>query len=99
MKILRSTLRNWAIFGISQNHRPFNGRNLLVLTVLGCGIVSACVHFFYESDTFQESTESVLMGTVMMTGIINFSTGVSKMRKSFESLNDAEQIIDGSEYS
>lgn len=96
MKILQTNLKDWSVLGINANQRTYNERNLLVLSLFGCGAVLACVHFFYKAETFQESSKSILMVSIMMTGVINFSITVEKTREFFDFLDDAEQIMDGS---
>lgn len=98
MELFLTLLKNTEIIGISRNQHPFNWRSLLALLTHSFGIALNAAYFFCEANTFQEYSESIFIGTIIIADTIIFVFSVSRMWIVFEFINEAEKIIDGSEF-
>ena len=98
MKLFQQIQKDFAIYGIGSRQKPFNWRNLVAVLMFSIGIVLSSIHLFCEAKTFQEYADTIFTATSLVVATINFVYIACEMRRLFDSLNDAEKIINASEY-
>lgn len=98
LKILLIWQKECAIIGIAPQQHPINERSLIALLMDSSAIVSIGAYFFVEATTFREYAESIFVGTAMIAIAVDYAIALSKMRLLFDFVNDAEQIIEESEF-
>lgn len=98
MKIFHQLRKNLAFYGIASHQHPFNLRNGLSLIVYSLAIILICIHIFYEAETFQEYANSIFMATVQIAVSSIFIFNACQMKSFFGCVNEAERIINESEY-
>lgn len=98
MKIFQLLQKNIAHLGLAADQIPFNKRSLLIIFIFCSGIILNCVYFFHRAKTFQEYAESVFVVTAIIVVTLDFTFIVWRMRHFSNCVNEAEQIIDDSEF-
>lgn len=98
MKIFQRSQNYLSIFGIAPNQHPFNFRSNLSLAVYFLAIISIFIHIFDDVNTFQEYANSIFMVTAQIAASIIFTLNALRMQSFFVSLEEAEVLINGSEF-
>lgn len=96
MKLLQTNQMNLLIFGCGVHEKQFNKRNVLSFFCFSFCVLSSGAYFFCEAKTFDEYAQSVFTTTAVMNFTLMFVLFVWNMRQFFDSVNEAEAIIDGS---
>lgn len=97
IRLLQANQKNLLIYGIGPHEKPFNKRNLLTLFSFSSCIFVSGAYFFFEAETFEQYTQSVYTTTALINVTLMFTIVVRNMRQFFDCVNQAEEIIDGSE--
>lgn len=98
MKIFVELKKFGEFVGIFANQRPFNWRNLLALSINCIGIVSNWIYFFCEARSFQDYAETIFVGTAINAMTVIFTFFIWKKQIYFDTLDEYEKIINGSEF-
>lgn len=98
MKIFQLLQKHLAIYGIASNQQPINLRNGLSLAVYSLAIALIFTHIYHEVNTFQEYANSIFMAAVQIAVLIIFVSLTMQMQSFFNSVDEAETLIDQSEF-
>lgn len=98
MKIFLNFQKEAAIIGFVPHQHAINARTSLPLFIDTIAIFLSCAYFFIVANTFQEYAESIFFATEIICITIAYAITVSRMPLFFSWLNEAEQIIDESEF-
>lgn len=103
MKILQSVQRYCAVLGLGLNQSVTqklpNYRKLVrTFCILGLACCFCCAYFFIEANTFQAYSVSIYISSTFMAATVLFVICVWKNRLIFSLIDNAEQMINESEY-
>lgn len=99
IKLLQANQKNLLISGIGPHENPLNKRNLITFFNFSFCIFLSGAYFFCEAKTFEQYADSVLTTTAHINITLMLILFVRDMRKFFDCLNKAEEIINGSKRS
>ena len=94
MKILQTTLKNWAILGISREQHTFNARALATFACYLLTNISHFIYLFYKDSHFREYIISIFAIFTLTTIAIVFTVIISQKEEIFELIDYCEEIIE-----
>lgn len=98
MKLLQTVQKDFEYYGISSTHHKFNKRNWLTLSIFTLGTALHCAYLFCEAKTFQEYNQSIYMICTLVCAVVIFVVDILTMRIFYGCVDDAEQIVNHSEW-
>ena len=93
MKLFQNSQKTMAILGINSNQQTgFNTRLMITFSMLGLGLISSAIFFFFEANTFEEYSNSAYVTTSIAVCSACFTIFVFKTKTVMELIDDWEEF-------
>lgn len=100
MVIFQIIQKNLSYLGISWYYSiqkyPFNGRNILAVSVLSTDTIMNCIYLCHIATTFEDYADSVYACLSTIDGATIFAVALWRIRIFFDCLNRIEKITNES---